>query len=197
MNSNQAPLSRGRFIAEVAQLVRLTWSVFWKVTLGLSCLAVLLWVLLNSHDTPFFSLNSLLGCVIIFAYALVGSAWIGLILALFVVSWRFFGGWILIPVIASLGGAITAVGIGILLLIQRAPLRGGLHGGGEIVLAIILAGLGVLAAVGGVLGAIGGTALAVGLASVTRARQGMNPSFTHFATDKTSTDQPTPSGPES
>jgi hypothetical protein len=164
-------LSRDRFVRELRSVVRLSWSVFWKVTLGLSCIAVVLWASFNNRNAPLLSLDSLLGCLVIFGYALVAAAWIGLALAVFAVSWRYFGGWILIPIVLTLAAAILAVSGGIALLAQRAPIRAGLHGGGEVALALILAGLGVLAALGGTLGAIAGTVLSIGLASASRNRR--------------------------
>lgn len=153
-----------RLLAEGKTLLRLSWRVFWKVTAATTAAFFLLLVVLHSEDFRALSAETLFASVVLLGYCLFCAMWVGLTAAMFAVGWRFWGAWILLPLLSALFGAGLFVALGFALLSRWEPPRAGSHGGGEILALGILAWLAVLAVTGAALGGIAGTLLAVLLA---------------------------------
>jgi hypothetical protein len=125
----------------------------------------LLFVAAHNDDFRELSAQALFGAAVVFGYCLCCATCAAVAVVVFAVAWRYWGGWLLLPLSGALLGAVGSLGIAIALVewLDLLPTRAGVHGGGELFAVLILGGAALTAAVGAVLGGIGGALLAVSL----------------------------------
>ena len=148
---------------ESTAILRLAWSVFWKVTASATAVLFFLFFLMHNDDFRELSAQRLFGALLVFGYCLFYAACAGAVATAFVVGWRFWGIKILLPLIGALLGAIALVALGVALLtgLNFGTARPGVHGGGQIAAMLLLAGAALVAIIGAALGGLAGALFAI------------------------------------
>lgn len=164
-------------IAQGKESFSLFWSVVWKVmaiaTLILGCLFV--WCLYQVSGVSGDRLRMLGGLIVVFGQGLFYSGVLSLAVGTFAVAFRWFGVWIFVPtIVASLGSGVTlAIAFEILKGIDFPA--GGRHGGGEIIVLLLLGYFTIAAIIGAVGGSTGFVGLAMLMKLIWRRHRGARP----------------------
>jgi len=157
--------------------LRHCWSVFWKVTASATAALFLLFMTFHNDDFREPSAQTLFAALLVFGYCLFYAACGGVAAVAFAMAWRYWGPWILLPLLGALAGAIAFVGlgIGILALLDLGPARAGVHGGGQIAAILLLVGAAISSLIGAAIGGIAGALVAVLLGLSPTRRSGSSP----------------------
>ena len=139
-------------LSEGTATLSLFWSVFWKVTAVTTALFVLLFFARVELAGPF--LDVAFGMAAVLGYFVFYASWVGLAAGTFAIAWRWCGAWIIVPIVGAVLGAVAAVGL-VFEVLRGMDLRGaGVHGGGDIVAFLLLGILVVAAVIGAIAGGI-------------------------------------------
>ena len=165
--------------------ISLFWSVSWKVTAVATCILffLLCWFLLHwwldQSLKPDQRLQNFLGLILLFGQCLFFSVWLGIAAGVFAVALRWFGAWIVVPILGAMVGSVVALFLAFVILNEIDFQGGGLHGGGEIALLLLIGFLAIAAILGAAVGSILFVGLAMLFTLVNRRRRAVNADTTH------------------
>ncbi|MCL6503250.1 MAG: hypothetical protein K6T86_11230, partial [Pirellulales bacterium] len=137
-------------LAEGKASLRAFWRAFSRVTAVATGLFCLFYFTLHPNDLRGPPMEVVFGVAIVLGYSAFYGLWIGLAAGTFVTAWRWWGVWIMVPMVGAVSGAAAAVSLALVLLSRMDSRGAGLHGGGDVAALLALGLLAVCALIGAV-----------------------------------------------